>query len=186
MLSDRPAESVTVSLKLIVVSACKFDGAVKLDVAWLALLSWTVGPLICVHANVIGLPSGSWLALPSSVKIELSLTVWSGPTTAIGAVSVGGRGGGGGVAVCLTKIETVSKLDKPLLSATVSLKLIVVSACKFDGAVKLDVAWLALLSWTGGPLICVHANVIGLPSGSWLALPSSVTSEPSLTVLSAE
>jgi hypothetical protein len=90
MLSDRPAESVTVSLKLIVVSACKFDGAVKLDVAWLALLSWTGGPLICVHANVIGLPSGSWLALPSSVTSELSLTVWSGPTTAIGAVSVGG------------------------------------------------------------------------------------------------
>ena len=96
----------------------------------------------------------------------------------------GGGGGGGGVAVCLTKIETVSLSDRPAVSVTVSLKLIVVSACKFDGAVKLDVAWLALLSWTGEPLICVHANVIGSPSGSWLALPSSVTIELSLTVWS--
>src|SRR5919197_1215491 len=63
----------------------------------------------------------------------------------------------GVVAVGLTRIEAVSLSDKPPLSVTVSLKTTSLPACslpegEFDGAVKLVLASLGLLSCTGGPL----------------------------------
>jgi hypothetical protein len=44
------------------------------------------------------------------------------------------------IAPCLTRIETVSLSDKPVEFVTVNINVIVVSACKFEGAVKLAVA----------------------------------------------
>jgi hypothetical protein len=70
------------------------------------------------------------------------------------------------VLVCLTKTKTMSRSDNPVVSVTVNLKTSRVSFDRFEGAEKLVFASLGLLSCTGGPLICVHTNDNGSPSGS--------------------
>jgi hypothetical protein len=57
-LSLKPFPSVTVNLNNIIVSVARF-GAVNLALEVLASLIITEGPPVCVHANVIGFPSGS-------------------------------------------------------------------------------------------------------------------------------
>lgn len=76
---------------------------------------------------------------------------------------------------------SIALSDKPPVSVTFNLKNIV-ALVDTSGAVNVALFVLALSSTTAGlPEICVHANVKGSPSGSWVALPSNVTSEPGLT-----
>src|SRR5210317_1579577 len=120
--------------------------------------------------------SGSVLALPSSVTSEPSLTARSGPASAIGGWF------GGATGLTLTATESVPVA--PSLSVTVSRKTSV-SAATTIGAVKVAISVSAPASVTAVPLVCVQSYAVILPSGSTLALPSSVTADPSSTLLSA-
>ena len=136
----------------------------------------TIGPLVCVHWYATTFPSGSLLALPSSVTVDPSFATWSVPASA--------TGGWFGAATGFTVTETLSVPVAPSLSVTVSRKTSV-SAATTIGAVKVAVSVVAPASVTAVPLVCVHSYAVIVPSGSALALPSSVTADPSSTLLSA-
>ena len=121
------------------------DGAVKVGFAAVALLSVAVGPAVWDQAQVRVWLSGSRLALPSRVTVSPSVTVWSAPALAVGAV------------LTWTATCTVSAVEaRPSGSVTVRLKVrtVVVST---SGAVKVGFATFVLERVTGGPPGCVQA-----------------------------
>jgi len=84
-----------------------------IDVGLLSVAVLDVGFVMMLHAKVSGLPSGSLLALPSSLTVLLTIAVWSGPEFATG-------GWFAGFAVILTVSNVV--LCSPRLSVTLRAK----------------------------------------------------------------
>ena len=122
-------------------------GAVNAGISAAASLRVTVGPPVCVHAYLMTWFSRSELALPSSVTVAPSATVWSAPADAVGAVFSPSR----------TVMSTVSVEVRPPGSVTVSENVSVASAVT-AGASKVGPAALAELRVTVGvPAVCVHA-----------------------------
>ena len=171
-----PPGSVTFSVKTSVASLARFEGATKVGFAVLAPVRVTAGKAVRVQAYVSARFSGSVLALPSSVTVAPSAARRSGPASATG----------GAFAADVTVIVTASAADVLPPAATVRLKVRVsVSPAVGVGAVKLGCWTAALLRATVVPPVWVQAQVSASPSGSLLALPSSVTGVPPVTVRSA-
>src|SRR3954465_5088297 len=128
-----------------------------------------------VHASVMGSPSGSALALPSSVTADPEATAWSGPAFAMGA----GFGGACGLAGTLTAAAS----ELVFASLTTSEKVRTTGSCPNGtvGALNVGCAAIALDSDTTGPAVCVQANDSTSPAGSELALASRVTKAPEAT-----
>src|SRR3954467_5314411 len=98
--AEPPCGSVTMSAKTRTAAGDPAGTTAAVNVGWAesAAASETAAPDACVQPKVMGSPSGSALALPSSVTADPDATAWSGPAFAMGA----GFGGNSGLTVTLT------------------------------------------------------------------------------------
>src|SRR3954462_1207880 len=126
--------------------------AVNVGWAVSAEASATAAPDVCVQARGMDSPSGSALALPSSVTADPEATAWSGPAFAMGA----GFGGTCGLTVTLT--GAASELVFASLTTSEKVRTTGSSPNRTVGALNVGCAMVALDSDTTGPAVCVQAN----------------------------
>ena len=182
-VSVREPESVTVSVNTIfwVVPTL---GAVNDGVAVAAPVSVTVGaPLVWAHEYVREFPSsGSLERVPFRDTVAPSVTVWSSPALAVGAVlgvsSIVMIGGGGGT--CSTPSVTFSVNRTVVFADTAGAVNVVLRAAEFCRVMVSDelwVHWWARVS-SGSTSEAVPLSVTVSPSVTFWGLPASAVGGP--------